>query len=190
MKNEWILQTIQILNVTSTMLAPCVVAVKVITALQLDLPNAFNAQVTSIICLFLFFIAAGIILVILILILNVTVTQGLINGPIFYANLLWTYKDILFPSELQSVTFVVLVFIAWLNLDFGIEMCLVRSWSDCLLENVVSVSFPTLHLVHCWSNHHWVSLFVSLDLYLFGDRAVPLLSTLFLLSYTNFFILQ
>ena len=75
--------------------------------------------------LFLFFIAAGTILVIFILVLNLTVTQGHINGLILYANILWTYKDVLFPSEVQSITFAVQVFIAWLNLDFGIETCLV-----------------------------------------------------------------
>ena len=53
----------------------------------------------SYLSLFLFFIAADIVLVIFILVLNLTVTQGLINGLILYANLLWTYKDILFLKD-------------------------------------------------------------------------------------------
>ena len=133
--------------------------------------------------LFLFFIASGIIFVVLILILNLTVTQGLINGPIFYANLLWTYKDILFPSELQSVTFVVHVFIAWLNLDFGIETCLVGGLT-VFWKTWLQFLFP----LYIWFIAGVIIIgcrYSSRLTYLFGDRAVPLLATLFLLSYTK-----
>ena len=133
--------------------------------------------------LFLFFLAAGIILVILILTLNLTVTQGLINGPILYANLLWTYKDILFPSELHSVTFVVHIFIAWLNLDFGIETCLVVG-----LTPFWKTWFQFLFPLYIWFIAGVIIIgcrYSSCLTHLFGDRAVPLLSTLFLLSYTK-----
>ena len=41
----------------------------------------------SYLTLFVFFAAAGVLLVIFVLLLNLTVTQGLINGLIFYANI-------------------------------------------------------------------------------------------------------
>ena len=107
--------------------------------------------------LFLFFIAAGIILVIFTLASNLTVTQGLINGVVPYANILWTYKDILFPSEQKLLIAALQIFIAWLNLDNRDMSC---SWSDCLLESMVSVS---LYLVHCWSHHH-SSLHITIPL--------------------------
>lgn len=44
----------------------------------------------SYLTLFVFFAAAGILLVIFVLLLNLTVTQGLINGLVFYANIVWT----------------------------------------------------------------------------------------------------
>lgn len=58
-----------------------------------------------------------------------------------------------------------------------------NSWSDCLLEDMASVSFPTLWfiagviIITC----HYSSRLTNL----IGDRVVPLLATLFLLSYTK-----
>ena len=153
------------LSVISTMLASCVVAVKTNAALWLDLHDVLNSSHI----LFLFFIAVGSILVIFMLVLNLTVTQGLINGLILYANTLWTYKGILFPSELQSITFAVQVFIAWLNLDFGIETCLVvgltafwKTWLQFLFQLymwlIAGVIIILGHYSSCLTN-------------LFGDRA-------------------
>ena len=45
------------------------------------------------------YVVAGFLLVLFILLLNLTITQELINGLVFYANILWTYKDILFPPK-------------------------------------------------------------------------------------------
>ena len=67
--------------------------------------------------LLLFFAAAGFLLVLFISILNLTVTQGMINGLIFYANIVWTYQSILFPNQIPSILIVFKTF----NLDFGIE---------------------------------------------------------------------
>ena len=133
--------------------------------------------------LFLFFIAAGIILVIFILVLNLTVTQGLINGLILYANILWTYKNDVFPSKQNPIPFVFQIFITWLNLDFGIETCLVvgltaywKSWLQFLFPLyiwfIAGVIIIVCRYSFCLTN-------------LIGDRAIPLLATLFLLSYTK-----
>ena len=89
-------------------------------------PNSNN------LALLIFFAAAGLMLVFFISILNLTVTQGMINGVIFYANIVWTYQNILFPQQGEINTnlahFVVIlrVFIAWVNLDFGIETCFIN----------------------------------------------------------------
>ena len=77
--------------------------------------------------LFIFFAIAGILLVILISFLDLTVTQGLINGLIFYANIIWTYKSAFFNQNVtvtqSGISDFFNLFIAWLNLDFGIETC-------------------------------------------------------------------
>ena len=77
------------------------------------------------VALLLAFADAGVLLVFLILALNLITTQGLINGVIFYANIVWAYKIILFPADTgANYLFIFLqIFIAWLNLDFGIEIC-------------------------------------------------------------------
>ena len=133
--------------------------------------------------LFLFFIVAGIVLVIIILVLNLTVTQGLINGLILYANLLWTYKDILFLSGQKPMPYLFQIFIAWLNLDFGIETCLIvgltafwKTWLQFLFPLYIWLIAGVIIIVCRYS---------SRLTNLIGDRAVPLLATLFLLSYTK-----
>ena len=63
-------------------------------------------------------LVSGIAFVALLLILNLTVAVGTLNGIIFYANIVASSS--FFPSS--SPTFAS-VFIAWLNLDFGINAC-------------------------------------------------------------------
>ena len=143
----------------------------------LECPNSHNVS------LLLAFAAAGVFLVFFILALNLTVTQGLINGVIFYANIVWAYKIILFPSEIQENHRLVFlqVFIAWLNLDFGIESCFFvgldaywKTWLQFLFPFYIWAIAGVI-IVAC----HYSSRLTNL----IGSRAVPLLATLFLLSY-------
>ena len=55
------------------------------------------------------------------MVLNLTVSKGHINGIIFYADVIRISQTVFFPIE-GGGTFLIL-FIAWLNLDLGIEMC-------------------------------------------------------------------
>ena len=59
-------------------------------------------------------------------ILNLAVAEGMINGFIFYANIVWKYQSILFPEKLHNKLFYLKIFIAWLNLDFGIDTRLIK----------------------------------------------------------------
>ena len=67
------------------------------------------------------FIAAGIVLVIFLMLLNLTISVGTINGLIFYANIVRANQAIFFPSGTKNQF--LSIFIAWLNLDLGIETC-------------------------------------------------------------------
>ena len=137
--------------------------------------------------LLVFFVAAGFLLVIFICTLNFTVSQGLINGLTFYANILWTYQSILFPKydhENFNILFTSLrAFIAWLNLDFGIQTCFVKGLFS-LWKTLLQYVFPFYIwsiagvIVHC-------SRYSTRITNLFGNRAVSLLATLFLLSYAK-----
>ena len=126
---------------------------------------------------FIFFVVAGFVLVLFI------VTQGLINGLVFYANIMWTYKGVLFPAEMQQTMLTFQVFIAWLNLDFGIETCLVvgltafwKTWFQFLFPLYIWLIAGVIIIV-CRYSTRLTNLI--------GDRAVLLLATLFLLSYTK-----
>ena len=66
-------------------------------------------------------LVAGIALVALILFLNITVAVGTINGVIFYANIINANSSaFLRDSTLNFPS----VFISWLNLDIGFDICL------------------------------------------------------------------
>ena len=59
-------------------------------------PNNNNLAV------FIYFAAAGFLLIVFISVLNFTVTQGMINGLIFYANIIWSYHSIMLPCLLYT----------------------------------------------------------------------------------------
>ena len=102
-------------SVPQTELVFSVVPARRTQAWQLDLLIALNVPT-----------AGDFLLVFAILTLNLTVTQGLINGLIFYANIVWAYKMVFFPAGIQENHggFLFLQgFVSWLNLDFGIEAC-------------------------------------------------------------------
>lgn len=66
------------------------------------------------------FALAGVVLVVLLLVLDLTVAKGTINGLILYANIVQANKAVFLPAEQKNI---LTVFIAWLNLDLGIESC-------------------------------------------------------------------
>ena len=65
-------------------------------------------------------ILAGIALAALLLLLNVTVAVGNLNGLIFYANIVHANESILLPFQRRNF---ITLFISWLNLELGIDTC-------------------------------------------------------------------
>ena len=135
--------------------------------------------------LLIFFAAAGFLLVFFISAFNLTVTQGTINGLIFYANIVWTFQSIFVPQELvlNPVLTFLKTFIAWVNLDFGIETC---------FFNGLNAPWKT-GLQFIFPFYIWIiaGLIIVAAKYstrltnLLGNRGVPVLGTLFLLSYVK-----
>ena len=133
--------------------------------------------------LLIFFAAAGFLLVLFIGILNLTVTDGMINGFIFYANIVLRYQSILFPEKMYSKLFFFKTFIAWLNLDFGIETCFVKDL-NAFWKTWLQFVFP----LYIWSIAGIIILVARYSTRitnLLGNRAVPVLATLILLSYNK-----
>ena len=130
--------------------------------------------------LLLFFAAAGFLLVFFISALNLTVTQGMINGLIFYANIVWTYQSIFFAQDQEELVFLK-TFVAWINLDFGIETCF-SSGLNAFTKIWLQFIFP----FYIWTIAGLIIVAAKYSTRLtnlLGNRAVPVLDTLFLLSY-------
>lgn len=130
------------------------------------------------IALVLFFAFAGLLLVFVICVVNLTVSQGMINGLIFYANIVWVYQRIIIPSH-NSIPVFTLV-LAWLNLDFGIETCFINHL-NVLAKTWLQFVFPFYT-----AGLFFIGLRFSEKLCtLVGDRSVPTLATLLFLSHSN-----
>ena len=67
----------------------------------------------------------GVALAFLLLVCKLTIAAGTISGLVFYANIVGVNRT---TFLLVKTTDVLLVFIAWLNLDCGIETCFYDGW--------------------------------------------------------------
>ena len=126
------------------------------------------------------FALAGIVLVLLLFLLKLTVAAGTINGLIFYANIVAVNRSIFFPP---NDTNILTVFIAWLNLDLGIETCFFDGL-DAYVKTWLQFVFP----LYVWSLAGLIivgSEYSSRVTRIFGSNPVAVLATLFLLSYAK-----
>ena len=122
----------------------------------------------------------GVVLVFLLLICKLTVATGTLSGLVFYANIVGINRAIFLPvKSTDSLS----VFIAWLNLDFGIETCFYNGM-DAYSKTWLQFVFP----VYIWM---LVILMIVVSRYshkfakLLGHNPVSVLATLVLLSYTK-----
>ena len=126
------------------------------------------------------FAIAGIVLVAVLMILNLSLSVGTINGLLFYANMVKLNEAFFFPNASIPV---VSQFISWLNLDLGIEVCLFDGldgyWNTWLQFVFPAYLFLLMGgiIVGCRYSV-WLCR-------LCGSNAVPALATLFLMSYTK-----
>ena len=126
-------------------------------------------------------IVAGIVLVVLLYLLNLTVTKGTVNGIILYANII-SINDSYFL--INNNTFKPLqLFISFTNLDLGIETCFYHGM-DSYAKMWLQLFFP-FYLVVIASSIIIASRYSSRILRLTFSRSLPVLATLFLLSNTG-----
>ena len=83
-------------------------------------------------------ILAGIFLVALLLVLNLTVAIGTLNGIILYANIVFASNSVLLPSTDQ---YSIYSFIAWLNLEIGFDTCFYVGM-DAYSKTLLQLAFP------------------------------------------------
>ena len=131
--------------------------------------------------LLILFAVAGIVLIVFITALNLTVSVGSINGLIFYANIVKMKELLLIPSQSTFLK----VFISWLNLDLGIEMCFydgMTTFHKMLLQFLFPVYLWLLIILVIILSHY--SFKVSR---LMGRHAISVLATVLLFSFTKIF---
>ena len=134
----------------------------------------------SYLSLLIAFALAGIVLVVFLLMLKLTVAVGTINGLIFYANIVSVNRAQLFPS---GETNILTVFIAWVNLDLGIETCFFDGM-DAYSKAWLQYAFP----VYVWALVGAIILASRRSTRIarcLGTNPVAVLATLFLLSYAK-----
>ena len=124
------------------------------------------------------FIVAGIALVVFLLGCNLTVSVGSINGLLFYANMIKLNETALFPNGVSIP--VLSQFIAWLNLDLGIQSCFFNGldgyWKTWLQFGYSLTLIATI-IVCC--------KFSSKFSRLFGRNVVSVLSTLIFMAHSK-----
>ena len=127
------------------------------------------------------FALMGVVLVFLLLVCKLTVATGTVSGLVFYANIVGDNRTIFLPVKSTDAFS---VFIAWLNLDFGIETCFFDRM-DAYSKTWLQFIFP----VYIWV---LVGLMILFSHYsqrfanLLGSNPVSVLATLILLSYAKF----
>ena len=118
---------------------------------------------------------------VLLIVLNLTVSVGTINGLIFYANIVRANHAIFFlPNTANSF---LSWFIAWINLDLGIETCFYNGL-NAYVKTWLQFAFP-LYIWFLVITIIVLSHYYTLAARLSGRNAVPVLATLFLLSYAK-----
>ena len=121
---------------------------------------------------------AGIFLVAIILVLNLTVAVGTLNSIIFYANIVYSNRT-LRQSMFSSM------FISWLNLDIGFDVCFYEG-IDAYAKTWLELAFPA-YIIFLVVAIIWISSHSSVFSNLIGKgNPVATLATLILVSYAKF----
>ena len=123
----------------------------------------------------------GIIMVFLLFYLNLTVTDGSINGFILYANIISINTPIFFVSTSNFTP--TYTFISFANLDLGIQTCFYNGMDD-YAKMWLQLAF-SFYLIFIATLIIITSRYSITIQRLTARRALPVLATLFLLSYTK-----
>ena len=128
---------------------------------------------------------AGLVLVLLLFILNLTVTDGTINAFILYVNIVSINTPVFFP-QLHNFT-TAYTFISLANLDLGIQTCFYDGMDD-YAKMWLQLAFP-FYLIFIATSLIITSRYSTTIQRLTARRALPVLATLFLLSYTKILLI-
>ena len=125
-------------------------------------------------------IVAGVVLVVLLYLLNFTVTKATINGIILYANIISINYSVFLTNKIFKP---LQIFISFTNLDLGFESCFYDGMNS-YMKICLHLFFP-IFLTIISLSIIIASRYSSRILRLTYKRSLPVLATLFLLSYTG-----
>ena len=126
------------------------------------------------------FILAGVVLVFFLKISKLTTSEGFINSLVFYANIVKANEHIFLP---QANTNPLTLFISWLNLDLGVQTCFFNGLS-AYTKTWLQFIFP----FYIWGITGVIIISARYSIgiaRISGNNSVPVLATLFLLSYAK-----
>ena len=122
---------------------------------------------------------SGVLLVVLLFFLNLTVADGTINAFILYVNIVSINSTIFFPTH-DTIAY---AFMSLANLDMGIRMCFYNGMDD-YAKMWLQLLYP-FYLIFIAASLIMASRYSIKIQRLTAHRALPVLATLFLLSYTK-----
>ena len=146
-------------------------------------------SITTLVCLTLLFALLGVLLVLLLGGFNLNVTEGTLNAIIFYMNIVRINDSLLFHSDKhlhrpeQKVIHLLNIFVAWMNLDFGIEKCYFNGMT-AVSNAALQFAFP-LYLWGLSGLIIFLSRRSSVIARMAGKNSVRLLATIILFSYAK-----
>ena len=130
------------------------------------------------------FLLAGVVLVFFLKISNLTTSEGFINSLVFYASIVKANEHIFLP---QTNTNPLTLFISWLNLDLGIQTCFFNGL-NAYTKTWLQFVFP----FYIWSITGVIIIsarYSTRIARISGNNSVPVLATLFLLSYAKLLVI-
>ena len=129
-----------------------------------------------------FFFAPGILLVIVIMALNLTVTEGTLNGLLVYTMVIKTHRSYYLehPCSFENICW---IFISWIDLTFGIKACFYEGKNGYQHTWILFVQifyFLLIQVIIVLLTQKFIFF-----MRLFGRNVVKVLATLFFLLYSN-----
>ena len=126
------------------------------------------------------YLLSGIFLIVLLMKFNITVANGTVNSIIFYANFIYTSKDIFLPERFSNRD-VPRIVISWLNLDLGIEVCFYKG-----MTTYQKTWLQFGYILYIWSLQ--IAIVYLCRKYIFftricGRNVTKVMATLLLISY-------
>ena len=126
-------------------------------------------------------VIVGLLLVLLVFVINLNVTDGTVSSFIFYVNIISINTSVFFPSINQFTP--TYSFVSLANLDLGIQTCFYNGMDD-YAKMWLQLAFP-FYLIFIATLIIITSRYSTTIQRLTARRALTVLATLFLLSYTK-----